>query len=597
MLVYNSQTHKKEELVPIEDGKIRMYVCGPTVYDQDPHRQRAHVPRVRRDPSLPHVQGLPGHLCPEPHRRGRQDHQPRQRDRAHGCRGRRGVLGRLHRADAPLRRARPGHPPARHARDRGHAGDDLPAHRARRGLSRAPPETCTSPSAPTHNYGILSGRSLDQMRAGERVEVNDEKRDPFDFALWKAAKPGEPSWPSPWGDGRPGWHTECCAMIHRYLGTPDRHPRRRRRPHLPAPRERDRPGHVRLGLRARQHLDAHRDAARGRREDVQEPRQLLHAQGGARQVSGRCRAPAHACRPTTAPRSTSPSSASRGWPARSSAFRPARATCAGPPSAPRRTASSTTRTARSARRLTAAREEFCRQMDDDFNTAGGLAAIFSLVTACNTYLADAADDTSTAVCLRAADMLSELADVMGINLSRSTGEDDLPAGLVDLAREQAGYEGSSAAEAAEALLAARQAARAEKNWGVADAIRDGITALGLVVEGHRRRRPPAPQGVGDHGKETSPARPVATSRGGKGKGRPSLPSRPGQGAARREEPRAPSGPGRRAPWAAAARPLRPHRGAPCRRGGAGLRDAAALGARAGALRRARPGAREDRCPP
>ncbi|MEE1209790.1 MAG: cysteine--tRNA ligase, partial [Parafannyhessea umbonata] len=71
-----------------------------------------------------------------------------------------------------------------------------------------------------HNYGILSGRDLDQLRAGERVEVNDQKRDPFDFALWKAAKPGEPSWPSPWGDGRPGWHTECCAMIHRYLGTP-----------------------------------------------------------------------------------------------------------------------------------------------------------------------------------------------------------------------------------------------------------------------------------------------------------------------------------------------------------------------------------------
>ena len=79
-------------------------------------------------------------------------------------------------------------------------------------------------------------------------------------------------------------------------------------------------------------------------------------------------------------------------------------------------------------------------------------------------------------------MLTELAGVMGINLSRSTGEDDLPAGLVDLAREQAGYEGSSAAEAAEVLLAARQQARAEKNWGVADAIRDGITALGLVVE-------------------------------------------------------------------------------------------------------------------
>ena len=79
-------------------------------------------------------------------------------------------------------------------------------------------------------------------------------------------------------------------------------------------------------------------------------------------------------------------------------------------------------------------------------------------------------------------MLTELADVMGIGLSRSAGDDDLPAGLVDLAREQAGYDGASAAEAAEALLSARQQARAQKMWAVADAIRDGITALGLVVE-------------------------------------------------------------------------------------------------------------------
>ena len=144
------------------------------------------------------------------------------------------------------------------------------------------------------------------------------------------------------------------------------------------------------------------------------------------------------------------------------------------------------------RAIDAAREEFCRQMDDDFNTAGGLAAIFSLVTDANTYLADAADDTSTAVTLRAADMLCELADVMGIELPRTAGNDDLPAELVDLAREQAGYEGDAPSEAAEALLAARQQARAEKNWGVADAIRDGITALGLVVEdtaaGARLRR-------------------------------------------------------------------------------------------------------------
>jgi cysteinyl-tRNA synthetase len=67
-------------------------------------------------------------------------------------------------------------------------------------------------------YGKLSGRSLDDMRAGERIEPHPEKRHPLDFALWKAAKEGEPSWESPWGLGRPGWHIECSVMSTKYLG-------------------------------------------------------------------------------------------------------------------------------------------------------------------------------------------------------------------------------------------------------------------------------------------------------------------------------------------------------------------------------------------
>jgi cysteinyl-tRNA synthetase len=67
-------------------------------------------------------------------------------------------------------------------------------------------------------YGKLSGKSLDELQAGERVEVDLNKRDPLDFVLWKSAKPGEPSWDSPWGNGRPGWHIECSAMSERFLG-------------------------------------------------------------------------------------------------------------------------------------------------------------------------------------------------------------------------------------------------------------------------------------------------------------------------------------------------------------------------------------------
>ena len=67
-------------------------------------------------------------------------------------------------------------------------------------------------------YGKLSGKSLDDLRAGERVEIDTAKQDPLDFVLWKHAKPGEPAWESPWGEGRPGWHIECSAMSSKILG-------------------------------------------------------------------------------------------------------------------------------------------------------------------------------------------------------------------------------------------------------------------------------------------------------------------------------------------------------------------------------------------
>ena len=124
-------------------------------------------------------------------------------------------------------------------------------------------------------YGDLVHRSLDDLRegAGARVEVDETKEDPLDFALWKAAKPGEPTWPAPWGEGRPGWHIECVAM------SPG-HPRRRIRP----ARRRIRPGvspsHQRTsrsnrrGTRVRLALGAQRHAQHRRREDVEVARQL-----------------------------------------------------------------------------------------------------------------------------------------------------------------------------------------------------------------------------------------------------------------------------------------------------------------------------------
>ena len=91
-------------------------------------------------------------------------------------------------------------------------------------------------------YGKLSGKHLADLRAGARIEVDEFKRDPLDFVLWKHAKPGEPSWESPWGLGRPGWHIECSAMSA--ASVEERafreHPRWRDGSEVPPPRERDR---------------------------------------------------------------------------------------------------------------------------------------------------------------------------------------------------------------------------------------------------------------------------------------------------------------------------------------------------------------------
>ena len=78
-----------------------------------------------------------------------------------------------------------------------------------------------------NEYGKLSGKKIDELEVGSRVEVNEEKKNPLDFALWKKAKEGEPSWESPWGNGRPGWHIECSAMSCKHLGVPPNGGRKR----------------------------------------------------------------------------------------------------------------------------------------------------------------------------------------------------------------------------------------------------------------------------------------------------------------------------------------------------------------------------------
>ena len=134
--------------------------------------------------------------------------------------------------------------------------------------------------------------------AGARVEIDEQKRSPVDFALWKAAKPGEPQWESPWGPGRPGLAHRVLRDVARDPRRRLRHPRRRRRPRLPAPRERDRAGRGRRP-RVRAPLAALGHGECRRREDVEVARQLRHARRTYSTASTRAPSACSCCRRTT----------------------------------------------------------------------------------------------------------------------------------------------------------------------------------------------------------------------------------------------------------------------------------------------------------
>ena len=214
---HNSLTRQKEVFTPINPGQVRMYVCGMTVYDYC-HLGHARVlvvfdmlVRWLRASGLEvtyvrNITDIDDKIIKRAYENGEPFTALTQRfiDAMHEDAARLGVLPPEHEPRATeyvgqmltliSRLIANGH---------AYAADNGDVYYAVR-------------SFPT--YGRLSGKSLDELNAGERVEVDPHKRDPLDFVLWKATKPGEPAWPSPWGPGRPGWHIECSAMGSDLLG-------------------------------------------------------------------------------------------------------------------------------------------------------------------------------------------------------------------------------------------------------------------------------------------------------------------------------------------------------------------------------------------
>jgi cysteinyl-tRNA synthetase len=333
-------------------------------------------------------------------------------------------------------------------------------------------------------YGKLSGRDIDELQSGARVDVDERKRDPLDFALWKAAKPGEPHWPSPWGEGRPGWHLECSVMSFEQLGlTFDIHG-----------------GASDLIFPHHENELAQSEAAFG----VPFVRYWLH--GGLLQVNAEKMSKSlgnfmllkdvlttydspvvRLFMLQTHYRSPLEFSTDRLDEAQTAYerllnlvknVRWARAAStrgSGAPDAARQALVDST---------LAARGKFEGEMDDDFNTAGALGALFELAKAANTFLSEYQADVSTADLVALAEAESdviELLQVLGITLAEAKRA-GYPAECVDLAAELCGYVGSNPEDAVEELLAARSVARSEKNWAAADAVRKGLEGLGFCVD-------------------------------------------------------------------------------------------------------------------
>ena len=215
--IHNSLGGRKEAFRPIHAGRVGMYVCGITVYDH------VHVGHARFLVVFDVVQRYLRHLGYQvTYVRNITDIDDKIIQRA----AERGVsIGELTERYiramdedcAALGCARPDHEPRATAHLPGIIA--MTGQLIERGLAYvAPNGDVMYAVAKFPGYGQLSGKRLEDLRAGARVDVDAAKRDPLDFVLWKHAKPGEPSWESPWGPGRPGWHIECSAMSTALLG-------------------------------------------------------------------------------------------------------------------------------------------------------------------------------------------------------------------------------------------------------------------------------------------------------------------------------------------------------------------------------------------
>lgn len=455
--LYNTLGRKRQPLRPLEPDHVRMYVCGPTV-QSEPHlghgRSAVAFDVIRRYLTwrgfrvtfVRNVTDVDDKIIEEARRRG----APPEELAAE-------MTARFRETFQALNIAPPDTEPAATA----HIGEmlEMIARLEERGLAYPSGGDVYFRVREMDDYGKLSGRNPDELLAGARVEPGEAKRDPLDFALWKGAKPGEPSWESPWGEGRPGWHIECSAMSARYLGIPfDIHA-----------------GGADLIFPHHENEIAQSEGAYGepfarywlhngmvnlQGEKMSKSTGRLIDLAGAIERSGGAALRLFFLRAAYrsplefSPRYLDEAEANL---ERLRAFR-RRSPAEGPPDP-------------------AVMARFTEVMDDDFNTAEGLAVLFEAVREGNIRL----DRGRPAGGLAAA--TSEIAAVLGIVLDggeRGESQEEA-AGLRSLAGVY-DVTGDDPEKLLAGLVEARSRAREARDWATADGIREGLSRLGVVLE-------------------------------------------------------------------------------------------------------------------
>ena len=456
MKIYNTLTRQKEEFVPINEGKVGIYVCGPTVYNF------IHIGNARpicvfdtlrrfleyKGYKVKYVSNFTDVDDKIIRRANEEGILPSEVSEKYIVEFKKDANGlNIREADE--------HPKVTENMD---IILDIIKILVEKGYAYEKNGDVYFRTSKFSEYGKLSKMPLEDLQAGARIDVNDQKEDAMDFAVWKAAKPGEPYWESPWGNGRPGWHIECSAMSRHYIGdTIDIHGGGQDLifPHheneiaqsecatgRPLAKYWMHNGYINIDNKKMSKSSGNFFTTRDVAEKYgYEPIRYLMIQAHYRTPINYSLELIDACK----------ASLERLYNCRESLERAADAAKSGEIS-------------NEAKEIFALRKkQFIDALDDDLNTADGIAAVFELVRELNTMILD--QNVSKEQLHQGAALLDELTGVLGLLYNRQN--DELPQEILDLVEE-------------------RKSARKDKDFAKADEVRNKIIALGYVIEETRQ---------------------------------------------------------------------------------------------------------------